>query len=140
VVASTELRGLTRALAIMEGTSMFKLCTALLATLLPISGSVIASPNVYEVSASIKQNGQSVAAPRIRVKPNAPAEVSVAGDNRFRLAVIIIPSETDGLDVSVEVDTSQASLKSVVTTFVDKPIVVSSGDLEVTVTVADGDS
>ena len=119
---------------------MIKVQVALLSLLFLVSSSVLAGPSVYEVSASIKQGGKAVATPTIRVKPGASAEMSVGGENGYRLSVTASPAEDKAVDVSISVGTSQASLKSVVTTLLDKPIVVSSGDIEVSVTVKDGDS
>jgi len=119
---------------------MPKFLVALLTSLLFFPGPALASPNVYEVAASIKQDGKTIATPSVRVKPGASAEMSVAGEDGFRLSVIVMPSDSAALDVSVDVGTNQASLKSVVATLAGKPIVVSTGALEVSVTVKDGDS
>ena len=119
---------------------MIKVKAALLSLLLLTSSSVIAGPSVYEVSASIKQAGEVAATPIVRVKPGASAEMTVAGDNGYRLSVTVSPAESKAVDVTISVATSQASLRSVVTTLLDKPIVVSSGGIEVSITVKDGDS
>lgn len=118
---------------------MMKVRIALLAILGLFSWTGLAAPKVYEVSASIKESGKVVATPAVRVKPGAPAEMSVSGENAFRLSVVVVPTETDAIDVSVDVGTSTASLKTVVATLAGKPIAVSSGDLEVVVTVTEGD-
>lgn len=119
---------------------MFELRTALLSMLVLLSGVATAAPNVYEVSASIRHGGQTIAAPTLLVKPGASAEMSASGENGFRLAVVVTPTETDAVDVSIDLGTSHASLKTTITTLTNKPIAVSSGELEVNVTIGDGDS
>jgi hypothetical protein len=121
----------------MEVSRMDKVKGLLALLVLLASSSVLAGPAVYEVSAEIRQGGQVVATPTIRVKPGAPAEVSVSGENGYTLAVSVSPVDDGVVDVAINVGTSLASLRSTVATLVGKPIVVSTGDIAVSVTVSD---
>ena len=127
-------------LAVKEDSRMVIVRFMVVAVLSLLCASVLAAPKVYEVSASIKQNGKAVATPTVLVKPNTEAEMTVAGENGYRLSVIVSPAESGAVDVSINVGTSQASLKTAVTTLTDKPIALSGGNLEVSVTVSDSDS
>jgi hypothetical protein len=113
---------------------------ALIAALSLASTLSFAAPKAYEVSASIAHDGQKVATPTVLVKPSSTAEMSVTGENGFSLSVTVVPSEADAIDVFVNIGTAKAALKTTVTTLTGKPVVVASGELEVTVTVSEGDS
>jgi hypothetical protein len=112
---------------------------AFAATVLLVASAPVFAQN-YKVSAKIAHDGMTVGEPVIVVKHGAPAEVLVRGEAGYEMEVTLTGEAPDELQVATELRTQRGSLKSAVTVKPGEPVLVSTGGLDLTLTVTPGSS
>jgi hypothetical protein len=112
---------------------------ALAATVLLVASAPAIAQN-YKVSAKIAHDGVTVGEPIIVVKHGAPAEVLVRGETGYKMEVTVTGEAPDELQVATQLRTQRGSLRSAVTVKPGEPVRVSTGGLDLTLTVTPGSS
>ena len=106
-----------------------------LAAFIVLAAQTAFAADSYKISAKIEHGDSVVGEPTLVVKAGAPANVSVHGQNGYKLTVTVVPQEQEEVEVSVKVDTAHGSVSSVVITKAGHKIIVASGEVGLSLTV-----
>jgi hypothetical protein len=99
------------------------------------AASAAATPDTYEVSATLSHAGQSFAAPSAVVKADQRASIEVSGAEGYKLTLTVTDLAPDEIQVNASVDSPYGAMKPTLIVRPDQPASVSVGDLGLELTV-----